>query len=246
MMLQTTIIILDADSLDFDPMAMNDLKNKNSRKNQYEDIEASRDDPTSTGDALKDTLIQDGGRVMSHDGGRMTPAPTPDAVPLSPRYPLPNAFVFLPLGPRTNTGVRHSCEYHRREELKARIRAAFETIKNTTAIFNDVLCNMLQRCRACVECGVDSSKHLLCSLCNKLVYNTDSHAYFLIHDATLARYNRRFGYKEEFSDMDLNCTVQRYDGNTARLARRSDEALEVRVTVARIAPSLLDLGRSAT
>ncbi|KAJ8876213.1 hypothetical protein PR048_024123 [Dryococelus australis] len=36
----------------------------------------------------------------------------------------------------------------------------------------------------------------------------------------------------------------RYDGNTARLARRSDEALGVRVTVARIAPSLLDLGRS--
>ncbi|KAJ8873498.1 hypothetical protein PR048_024316 [Dryococelus australis] len=33
------------------------------------------------------------------------------------------------------------------------------------------------------------------------------------------------------------------DGNTARLARRSDEALEVRVSVARIASSLLDLGR---
>ncbi|KAJ8871171.1 hypothetical protein PR048_027477 [Dryococelus australis] len=33
-----------------------------------------------------------------------------------------------------------------------------------------------------------------------------------------------------------------HDGNTARLARRSDEALEVRVSVARIAPSLLDLG----
>ncbi|KAJ8867600.1 hypothetical protein PR048_031402 [Dryococelus australis] len=32
-------------------------------------------------------------------------------------------------------------------------------------------------------------------------------------------------------------------GNTARLARRSDEALCVRVSVARIAPSLLDLGR---
>ncbi|KAJ8875339.1 hypothetical protein PR048_023234 [Dryococelus australis] len=34
-----------------------------------------------------------------------------------------------------------------------------------------------------------------------------------------------------------------YDGNTARLARRSDEPLGVRVSVARIAPSLLDLGR---
>ncbi|KAJ8866178.1 hypothetical protein PR048_033702 [Dryococelus australis] len=36
------------------------------------------------------------------------------------------------------------------------------------------------------------------------------------------------------------------DGNTARLTRRSDEALGVRVSVARIAPSLLDLGRAAT
>ncbi|KAJ8878417.1 hypothetical protein PR048_018995, partial [Dryococelus australis] len=33
------------------------------------------------------------------------------------------------------------------------------------------------------------------------------------------------------------------DGNTARLARRGDEALDVRVSVARIAPSLLDLQR---
>ncbi|KAJ8870195.1 hypothetical protein PR048_029211 [Dryococelus australis] len=36
---------------------------------------------------------------------------------------------------------------------------------------------------------------------------------------------------------------RRHDGNTARLARKSDEALEVRVSVVRIAPSLLDLGR---
>ncbi|KAJ8866560.1 hypothetical protein PR048_032419 [Dryococelus australis] len=36
------------------------------------------------------------------------------------------------------------------------------------------------------------------------------------------------------------------DGNTARLARRSDEALGGRASVARIAPSLLDLGRAAT
>ncbi|KAJ8866292.1 hypothetical protein PR048_032135 [Dryococelus australis] len=35
------------------------------------------------------------------------------------------------------------------------------------------------------------------------------------------------------------------DGNTARLARRSDEALGVRVSVARIAPSLLELARAA-
>ncbi|KAJ8871264.1 hypothetical protein PR048_027571 [Dryococelus australis] len=40
---------------------------------------------------------------------------------------------------------------------------------------------------------------------------------------------------------NLICTAQRYDGNIARFARRSDEALGVRVTVARIAPSLLDL-----
>ncbi|KAJ8888552.1 hypothetical protein PR048_008043 [Dryococelus australis] len=36
-----------------------------------------------------------------------------------------------------------------------------------------------------------------------------------------------------------------YYGNTARLARRSVEALDVRVTAARIAPSLLDLRRNA-
>ncbi|KAJ8870895.1 hypothetical protein PR048_027196 [Dryococelus australis] len=36
-----------------------------------------------------------------------------------------------------------------------------------------------------------------------------------------------------------------HDGSTARLARRSDEALGVRVSVARIAPSLLDQGRAA-
>ncbi|KAJ8894019.1 hypothetical protein PR048_006629 [Dryococelus australis] len=41
-------------------------------------------------------------------------------------------------------------------------------------------------------------------------------------------------------------TVQRHDGNSARLARRSDEALGVRVSVARIAPSLIDLGSVAT
>ncbi|KAJ8893878.1 hypothetical protein PR048_006479 [Dryococelus australis] len=40
--------------------------------------------------------------------------------------------------------------------------------------------------------------------------------------------------------------VQRLGGNTASLARRNDEALGVRVSVARIAPSLLDLGRGVT
>ncbi|KAJ8895131.1 hypothetical protein PR048_000456 [Dryococelus australis] len=41
-------------------------------------------------------------------------------------------------------------------------------------------------------------------------------------------------------------TVQRYDDNTVRIARTSDKALGVRVSVARIAPSLLNLGRAAT
>ncbi|KAJ8877773.1 hypothetical protein PR048_022229 [Dryococelus australis] len=49
----------------------------------------------------------------------------------------------------------------------------------------------------------------------------------------------------ELASGDLICTVQRYGGNTARHARRSDEALGVRVSVARIAPSLLDLGCAA-
>ncbi|KAJ8881866.1 hypothetical protein PR048_018352 [Dryococelus australis] len=38
-------------------------------------------------------------------------------------------------------------------------------------------------------------------------------------------------------------SLHHHDGNTARLVRRSDEAPRVRVRVARIAPSLLDLGR---
>ncbi|KAJ8897831.1 hypothetical protein PR048_003184 [Dryococelus australis] len=41
-------------------------------------------------------------------------------------------------------------------------------------------------------------------------------------------------------------TVKFYDGNTARLARRSCEALHVPVSVARIAPSLLNLRRAVT
>ncbi|KAJ8882763.1 hypothetical protein PR048_014576 [Dryococelus australis] len=40
-----------------------------------------------------------------------------------------------------------------------------------------------------------------------------------------------------------NCTVKRHDGNTARPARRSDEALELHVSTA---PALLDLGRADT
>ncbi|KAJ8867796.1 hypothetical protein PR048_031601 [Dryococelus australis] len=45
---------------------------------------------------------------------------------------------------------------------------------------------------------------------------------------------------------DLISIVQRHCRNTARLARRSDEALEVRVCIARIDPSLLDLGLAGT
>ncbi|KAJ8881856.1 hypothetical protein PR048_018342 [Dryococelus australis] len=45
-------------------------------------------------------------------------------------------------------------------------------------------------------------------------------------------------------ERNLIYTVQDQDGNTARLARKSDEALGVRVSVVRIAPSRLDLGRS--
>ncbi|KAJ8895602.1 hypothetical protein PR048_000938, partial [Dryococelus australis] len=43
--------------------------------------------------------------------------------------------------------------------------------------------------------------------------------------------------------LQVNAGV-RHDGNTARLARRSDETLEVRASVARIAPSLVGLGRA--
>ncbi|KAJ8879821.1 hypothetical protein PR048_020429, partial [Dryococelus australis] len=61
--------------------------------------------------------------------------------------------------------VRRSCEYQRREELEARFRTAgFETIKNTPTIFNDVLRNMLRRCRTCVEYGGDNFEQLLYSL----------------------------------------------------------------------------------
>ncbi|KAJ8869188.1 hypothetical protein PR048_030758 [Dryococelus australis] len=44
---------------------------------------------------------------------------------------------------------------------------------------------------------------------------------------------------------NIGVILERHDVNTARLARRSDGALAVRVSVARIAPSLLDLGRAA-
>ncbi|KAJ8891801.1 hypothetical protein PR048_004355 [Dryococelus australis] len=59
------------------------------------------------------------------------------------------------------------------------------------------------------------------------------------------------GLDDEFrwaahGETNLVCTVKRYDGNTARLARRSDEALGVRVSVARIASSLPDFGHAAT
>ncbi|KAJ8884906.1 hypothetical protein PR048_011102 [Dryococelus australis] len=49
------------------------------------------------------------------------------------------------------------------------------------------------------------------------------------------------GIVQEYA-ADLICTVQHHGGNTARLARRRDEALGMRVSVAHIAPSLLHLG----
>ncbi|KAJ8895193.1 hypothetical protein PR048_000518 [Dryococelus australis] len=52
-----------------------------------------------------------------------------------------------------------------REELETRIRVAFETLKNTQAIFNNVLRNLLRCCRACIECGGDHFEQLLYSLC---------------------------------------------------------------------------------
>ncbi|KAJ8877653.1 hypothetical protein PR048_022108 [Dryococelus australis] len=80
---------------------------------------------------------------------------------LATSLPRPNAFGILPLGPRKTLGVRHFCEYQRRDELEARFLAAFETIKNTPAIFYDVLRNMLRRCRICIECGGNNSEQLL-------------------------------------------------------------------------------------
>ncbi|KAJ8874427.1 hypothetical protein PR048_025276 [Dryococelus australis] len=52
--------------------------------------------------------------------------------------------------------------------------------------------------------------------------------------------------RTQFAWVDTVSTVQRHDGNTACLAPRSDEELGVRVSVARIAPSLLDLRRAGS
>ncbi|KAJ8877539.1 hypothetical protein PR048_021994 [Dryococelus australis] len=49
-----------------------------------------------------------------------------------------------------------------------------------------------------------------------------------------------------FRSCSILTSLQSHDGNTARLARRSDEALDVRVSVARIAFSLVDLGRGGS
>ncbi|KAJ8874526.1 hypothetical protein PR048_025386 [Dryococelus australis] len=92
---------------------------------------------------------------------------------LATSLPRPNAFGFLPLRPRKNTGIRHSCEYERREELEDRFRAAFETIKNTPAIFNNVLRNMLQRCRECIERGGNNSAQLLSEFSSQLLVAED-------------------------------------------------------------------------
>ncbi|KAJ8889445.1 hypothetical protein PR048_008944 [Dryococelus australis] len=66
-----------------------------------------------------------------------------------------------------NVAPRHT-DNHRRLELETRFRAAIETIKNTPTIFNDVFRNMLQRCRACIECGGTNSEQLLYSLLGRL------------------------------------------------------------------------------
>ncbi|KAJ8882579.1 hypothetical protein PR048_014390 [Dryococelus australis] len=73
---------------------------------------------------------------------------------------------------------------------------------------------------------------------------TDSH---LIHKR--AWHDVRFsGVTDLLQDYEPAVNTQdfvtRYDGNTARHARRSDEAQGVRVSVVRIAPSLLDLERT--
>ncbi|KAJ8894416.1 hypothetical protein PR048_007068 [Dryococelus australis] len=58
---------------------------------------------------------------------------------------------------------------------------------------------------------------------------------------------RRVHWLPEFHFFELGGGGgNRYGGHSARLAHRCDEALGVRVSVARIAPSLLDLGRAAT
>ncbi|KAJ8878831.1 hypothetical protein PR048_019419 [Dryococelus australis] len=54
----------------------------------------------------------------------------------------------------------------------------------------------------------------------------------------------RLSVMQLYVHADLVYTVKRHGGNTARLARRSDEALEVRKSAARIALPLLDLGRA--
>ncbi|KAJ8873692.1 hypothetical protein PR048_024524 [Dryococelus australis] len=64
------------------------------------------------------------------------------------------------------------------------------------------------------------------------------HPMGVIEESVEQRRNERAGEMRH-----LICTVRRHGGNTARLARRSDETLDVRISVARIAPSLLDLGR---
>ncbi|KAJ8866656.1 hypothetical protein PR048_032517 [Dryococelus australis] len=69
-----------------------------------------------------------------------------------------------------------------------------------------------------------------------------AHAQGRVEDCTRTKYGSRYRVISAFGC--VRALVR--DGNTARLARRSDEALGVRVSVARIAPSLLDLGRAAT
>ncbi|KAJ8888790.1 hypothetical protein PR048_008282 [Dryococelus australis] len=73
----------------------------------------------------------------------------------------------------------------------------------------------------------------------------NQHVVWELRHVLARNYRRSLAYPEmrKYGE-NLIFTVQRYGGNTARLSRRSDEALGVRVSVARIAPSLLDLGHT--
>ncbi|KAJ8874407.1 hypothetical protein PR048_025256 [Dryococelus australis] len=75
-----------------------------------------------------------------------------------------------------------------------------------------------------------------------LAHVTPKHVYCAPQRSLLVHGHQPLGCGVEFTAINRECPI-RVDGNTARHARRSDEALGVRVSVARIAPSLLDLKR---
>ncbi|KAJ8879957.1 hypothetical protein PR048_020578 [Dryococelus australis] len=66
---------------------------------------------------------------------------------------------------------------------------------------------------------------------------------FYFQDIPPPRANKAHVSLENYTKGTTHRILQRNDGNTARLARRSDAALGVSVSVAPIAPSLLNLGR---